>query len=1238
MKRTGNTIVEIAIAAGIIGIVVLGFALFQTASVKANQRERDRAFAMQKCIQMMEELKAKVAGNANTSLDDYGQADTTFDFKLTSDTAITIPSQPLSDNVPEAKGYRFVRQIWVRPLPRDKGARQVTIRVFRSDDKATPGVKAGALPLATLANVFKSTPNVVLPTQQYDVYSIGCVENSLGKWDSCAYSWADANEGYQSASVSYLSAATSGLSMISRPIRLTSYGRDTYYSPLHNAHDFWTYYYNNSRGAVFWNYNNVPLHSVYFRPGETDWWYILNPGQGQSNYWYTPTVADGAEPDAPTRYPVLHGNTAQHLYKMQPAYTFADQYNHSLRYAEYKEKQAVRGVTSSYLGQTYGQYRWWPDPYELTLRGLLDEMLEGGRKNAILVNNHGQLFPFIPMRNYSDAAKVPDHEFDLPTLASQWGVSPASATEAKDGSHCRLVTHPRQLEYNQGDIVELRTYPYLADPQYDDNLYATGQEPPAAYRDGTIVLRGMGSLLADWNPNGGPEQDVEIQYMSTIHSVYTGSATDQIVAFNPNMTPADPATYLDGLGQWRMDAYRWVRVWPPVNYPNGLVNTNNISKIKGKNTVVPYIPAIANNYVNSVTVQAVNDPANGLNAGDVVIKLKNINYTPDPFTGKEYVSKKFLNDVTFGLDKTRKLFGMHYFPDPELSDLSDGDDTTYKEPRNSARIRILFKTKQATTVEVLTTIGSDGNLLHHQAPNRSRTWAWVGTTAPETEKYQLLGDPRHNPYEDVRNTYRYNRYFDNLQTDAYINLDETVYDPSWNRFPDTADGWGPNVGSKGKADSDVPRYFELWRKALLKANAMLVTPTADAFQVLALGGEYGSWTHSKLPMTGEKNKGATYDEWKNPTLIASKDKKWCNKPWLGEMHPDDEWQSWYNGGNLDSTNYRHMEYQDIDAFRNEFPGNVAFKRTKYLDHWGPMGFFNAQTQFMYNSAAGTATITGSKLPSPTDGRAMSSDLKALLTETFQTNRSFTLNDAAATPPDDWNMTESKNNRTTLEYGLTTSGTNAYYLAADGAKAVAPFVMRRNGEAAYFIGFTPWNAWSGANDPYTISRVLQASILQGYLDMASPKYANGNQKGAARIRLLPRLNVTKPEDDALVTGSSCAIEWTPEWTRWDGNPYSRQFSTYGATGDEPTLSYVVKYSEDGKYWYLSNGKYISTQIGANARFDTNAKAVATTSTTLTLNTAGFKNKQYQVRVEAWRSDAGYESVHHSYAQFSINYTK
>ncbi|MFP5502900.1 MAG: hypothetical protein ACLGIN_10460, partial [Candidatus Sericytochromatia bacterium] len=119
MKRLGISLLEVTVAMVVVAVVSMGFIGFQGAMVKSSQKEKDRTFAMQKAVQMMEELKAKVAEDATTVLDSYNDGDTGYRYELTTESVSA--ASPLSDNVPvPVNSYRYVRQIDVRPLPRDK--------------------------------------------------------------------------------------------------------------------------------------------------------------------------------------------------------------------------------------------------------------------------------------------------------------------------------------------------------------------------------------------------------------------------------------------------------------------------------------------------------------------------------------------------------------------------------------------------------------------------------------------------------------------------------------------------------------------------------------------------------------------------------------------------------------------------------------------------------------------------------------------------------------------------------------------------------------------------------------------------------------------------------------------------------------------------------------------------------------------------------------------------------------
>ncbi|MFP5503192.1 MAG: hypothetical protein ACLGIN_11940, partial [Candidatus Sericytochromatia bacterium] len=195
---------------------------------------------------------------------------------------------------------------------------------------------------------------------------------------------------------------------------------------------------------------------------------------------------------------------------------------------------------------------------------------------------------------------------------------------------------------------------------------------------------------------------------------------------------------------------------------------------------------------------------------------------------------------------------------------------------------------------------------------------------------------------------------------------------------------------------------------------------------------------------------------------------------------------------------------------------------------------------------------------------------------------------------------------------------------------------------YYLFFSPpnhWTARSGHNDPYSMQRVYHAAILQGFMDMASFQFATGGNKPAeARIKLLPRIKINAPEDDALIEDNSVTIEWEPQWTRWDTKPYSEQYANY-TTGHTPDVVYQLKYSEDqGKSWRFMDNKAI-TRVDAAAVFVPGRER---SGTTFTWDTSGMKNGQKQIRIEAYRHDptapGTYEQDHHAFTQFSINLSR
>ncbi|MFP5503414.1 MAG: hypothetical protein ACLGIN_13075 [Candidatus Sericytochromatia bacterium] len=1175
MKRAGISLVEVTIAMVVIAVVALGFVGFQGAMVKSSQKEKDRTFAMQKAIQMMEELKAKVAADAALILDDFNNGDTSYSFNLTTE-GVPSPASTLSDNIPVPVGsYRYVRQIDVRPLPRDKGGRQVTIRVYLSNRKSTAGraVQDGApLPaLATLTNIFKTPPVIVAPSQLFNVFTMRMDGIVPGKWTNSSYSNPGWFGGFENTAISYLKSANPGLEIVKRDIRLPAYGRDPWYSPLYNTSN--TYNFQDGTGYGHNDTSRIPLNKVYYLLGNGgppySSWEVFQNGPFRKTLTAAGATSEGNGTYAPTNYaddplafPFTHAN-------QRP---IADQFNHALRYVEEKEKVEAGS--------------------ELTLRYLLDQMLEKKRRNVILSNTHGEVFPMIPMRNYSDAARVP-REMDSTRLRDHFGINGVSdSDDIRDGSEVRLVTHPLKLEHAQTDWVELRVFPYKTDDTTDEPDHAE-------YRRGKIVLREVLSNLDDIH-TGLDIEDLEIRVVHKIHE------EDK---WRPGGGPG--GTYED------LDAYGNTLIWPA--------------------TATGYSSTLRAQYIQSVEKKTV--AANGYKVGDLVISLKDIPYTHRQVQN-DYTWGGGGNTYTkpyYGLHSDARLYNQYYLPDPLLPTLDIGFDHNSndenEQPRNTARFFIKLKLEQPQRLEVLTTIGSEDDLTKHKRPNLSRTWTWVGLSVPESERYQLIGDPRHSPYRDVRNGFRYNRYFADFKTNAYrINSSASGYGAAWNMFDHTANGWGGS--GHGKHEADVPAYFAIWRNALMGSNSMLAQPTGNAFRIVALGGEYGgeTWTsvvrHSRRPFEGDTDR-KEFDTWKEPTIVVDKDNdenKWFSMPWLGEIWPDNRWEDWRDTGNLPSSRYRHRKWEDVKGYEKQF---TKYDHTRYVDQWGPTGFFYADTHFGYRDAWELMDKT------PINGKALDADLNAKLNPDLNVRFGFLLNDTglSSTPPDEHGMT-----RTSLSSGLVLDEPE-YYKLSGGRTGLMPFVMRgaSGGEVAYFNFFSPVTRYSGNNDPYSFMRIYFASVIQGFMDMAGPGYRGGGTKAAeARIKLPPRVKLLTPEDDALVTDSTVLITWEPQWTRWDTKPYSRHYADYTA-GHTPEVVYNIKYSPDqGKTWRYVNGTG-GTSVGPGARY---YDARRITGTSFAWDLGSLPNRQYQIRIEAYRTVTGaeagtYEQDHHAFTQFSIN---
>jgi len=225
-RERGFTFVEVLISSVVLSLIVLAAVSYQTSSFNANTKLKDRAFATEKAIQMMEELRSYVNGGQETNIDVLDGYDdgAVFNPILTTDRKVIDATDPLSGNRNWRGALRFLRQVSIRRLPEAPNARWVQVRVFY----AKPGQSQPEESLAEVTSILKTVGNISVPTQALDVYILA-LENVPGWWSNMS-----TLRPMFDNSITDLENRNPGLEVHRHWITKLSYGRDPYYTPYVN--------------------------------------------------------------------------------------------------------------------------------------------------------------------------------------------------------------------------------------------------------------------------------------------------------------------------------------------------------------------------------------------------------------------------------------------------------------------------------------------------------------------------------------------------------------------------------------------------------------------------------------------------------------------------------------------------------------------------------------------------------------------------------------------------------------------------------------------------------------------------------------------------------------------------------------------------------------------------------------------------------------------------------------------
>ncbi|MGH7443002.1 MAG: type IV pilus modification PilV family protein, partial [bacterium] len=213
----GQSVIEALMAVAVLGIAAETTAVLVQTMAKQTVANRDRAFATEKALQMLEELRQLVltdSENLDTFQDTYsdGYCNTctpphpnfkwtlTTKYDVTNDTAtgtvVPVPDwqsamDPHSDNPvrPGSQGYAFCRYISITPSATDPNVRDIYVRVYAaapnpgpvSSNKTALPLAPNNPPLAEVYGVVHSSWNTPVSSQVLDLYLLS-LENVPGWW------------------------------------------------------------------------------------------------------------------------------------------------------------------------------------------------------------------------------------------------------------------------------------------------------------------------------------------------------------------------------------------------------------------------------------------------------------------------------------------------------------------------------------------------------------------------------------------------------------------------------------------------------------------------------------------------------------------------------------------------------------------------------------------------------------------------------------------------------------------------------------------------------------------------------------------------------------------------------------------------------------------------------------------------------------------------------------------------
>lgn len=870
-------------------------------------------------------------------------------------------------------------------------------------------------------------------------------------------------------------------------------------------------------------------------------------------------------------------------------YALADFFNHGMRYLDELELWQTRVAEIEAREQAIAAAiaASNPPPDELTdmskeptWRILLEDMYSNPQnyRNALMINLHGELLPMPAIRNYSDAARDP---VNYPRL--------------------RVVTHP----------AELRTFRDAGNPAASDRL----QFRIYAYNDHSPTYTGS---------NFAPITYIDVYDLNLVDP---GSANGELKASAcalDCLRGGVPVGPLSDTAYYPFAAAKnyWATPTPETN------------EMKYWATFVNAVPpgerCYTRIYMWNTPVVAPAVGGRGL-ANTERAQLYWAPYIPCPVEA----ARTFATDLYTASTLPKNTARWRLTIDPSVfTDGSFVDETgSSYNPPDDVVVKVRTAIYSGVNPDTTGTMWPPAD--RNQPENESITYAWWADSVedvPITERSQFNGDPRHVPYKDLfigdaDYPDGYNWYHDTLNNGGensaadYPSIDAAKLRSRWN----------------ASMSADVPRYFELLRKALVRSNAVYTTLTGYSYYYLGIGNDIGYDTDNGYPNSipsdltphGVPSTGGylnTITSARRLVRASTATTYWWGKPWLGELFPDTAVAAWEANdaggtmvGNLAAGTGASQFYQG--TANGVYAGNTTRQAygtvmNNYHQRTASPGcttFFNigsSASTFHHTSTSGTGPLTAV-------GLELANNYNMTMPTTAPISRPFGLT-WGGTTGEHWGYPPYSTER------FSASLYRTYYTHAGGIGSGLVKLVDPGGSNAAYIVVNGIDKTVGSGTTF-IAKFACLSLVHSF-------FAAGETSNTLRIQQLPRLEIESPTDiTELLNPATIQIQFGINWSRWDGEPYT---ATGSYSEDELQLEYVIMYSPDnGATWLHVQDDALATpsQRPTNTTYLVSDSGAGAETYDWDVPVAQFPEGSYLLRIDCFRQGA---EVHYSYHKTKI----